>query len=78
MARNELAATTDKDRQTQLRQTIQELLDLEIAAAGQLYRIAATDSRIGYEASNHYFYVPHDLIEKILNCRHLKATCAKW
>jgi hypothetical protein len=29
------------------------------------------DSRFGFEASNHYFYVPMDLAEKILCCRDL-------
>ena len=28
-------------------------------------------SRIGFEASNQYYYVPVDLAEKILNCRDL-------
>jgi hypothetical protein len=26
---------------------------------------------IGYEASNHYYYRPLDLAEKILNCRQI-------
>jgi hypothetical protein len=29
------------------------------------------DSRIGFEASNQYVYVPLDLAEKIINCRWL-------
>ena len=33
------------------------------AAAG----LRARDSRIGYEASNHYFYSMNDLCEKMLN-----------
>ena len=33
-----------------------------------LLRIVRQDSRIGFEASNHYFYVENDLLEKILNC----------
>jgi len=31
------------------------------------------DSRIGFEASNQYYYVPVDLMEKVLNCRDLLA-----
>lgn len=27
------------------------------------------DSRIGYESSNHYFYIPNDVLEKVLACR---------
>ena len=33
-----------------------------------LLQIVRQDSRIGFEASNHYFYVENDLLEKILNC----------
>lgn len=40
----------------------------EIALAKRLYEITLCDSRIGFEASNQYFYVPIDLLEKILNC----------
>ena len=41
------------------------------------------DSRIGFEASNQYYYVPLDLVEKVLNCRDLldrwlPAQRAKW
>ena len=43
----------------------------EIEAARRLYALAKRDSRIGYEASNHYFYLPVDLVEKVINCRHL-------
>lgn len=46
-------------------------LRLEADMAGQLHRLQSGDSRIGYEASNHYFYVPLDLVEKVLNCRWL-------
>ena len=40
----------------------------EIDLARRLYPIARRDSRLGYEASNHYFYRPLDLAEKVLNC----------
>ena len=29
------------------------------------------DSRIGFEASNQYYYVPLDLVEKVINCHDL-------
>lgn len=35
----------------------------------RLYDIARRDSRVGFEASNHYFYSLNDLREKVLNCR---------
>lgn len=40
----------------------------EIGNAMALYEIARRDSRIGFEASNHYFYTLNDLREKIVNC----------
>jgi hypothetical protein len=35
--------------------------------------VAAADSRLGYEPSNHYFYVPLDLMEKVVNCEHVRS-----
>ena len=34
----------------------------------RLLELMRRDSRIGYEASNHYFYTENDMLEKILNC----------
>ena len=43
----------------------------EMELARRLYSIARKDSTIGYEASNHYYYRPLDLAEKVLNCEYL-------
>ena len=40
----------------------------EIELALQLYDIVRRDSRIGFEASNHYFYTLNDLREKVVSC----------
>lgn len=32
------------------------------------FEVARRESLIGYEASNHYYYTPADLLEKIINC----------
>ena len=48
------------------------LFDAESGLARRLLEIMRRDSRIGYEASNHYFYTENDLMEKILNCEYLK------
>ena len=53
------------------RSALREALESEIDLARRLYAIQSRDSRFGFEASNHYFYVPTDLIEKVLNCRDL-------
>jgi hypothetical protein len=52
---------------------LNELLKDEMVLASRLYDIQCRDSRIGFEASNQYYYVPLDLVEKILNCRALLA-----
>jgi len=51
---------------------LKTVLDREIATATRLYTLQSQDSRIGFEASNQYYYVPDDLLEKILNCRDLR------
>jgi hypothetical protein len=49
-----------------------KILDDEINITKQLLEIILRDSRIGFEASNHYYYTQNDLKEKILNCEYLK------
>ena len=41
----------------------------ELDRAKAMLPIVRADSRIGYESSNHYFYTPADLIEKVFSCR---------
>ena len=35
-----------------------------------LIKLRAIDSRLGFEASNHYFYTMNDLEEKLINLRY--------
>ncbi|MCC6441886.1 MAG: hypothetical protein IT210_00360 [Armatimonadetes bacterium] len=65
----ESAGTADEARH--LVREIENALNGEIDLARRLYAIQMRDSRIGFEASNHYFYVPVDLAEKVVNCRDL-------
>ena len=37
--------------------------------AVRLHGLQSEDTRIGFEASNQYYYVPLDLVEKAINCR---------
>lgn len=53
------------------RERMKSVLRSEIELARRLHGIQRRDSRIGFEATNHYFYVPQDLLEKIINCRYL-------
>ena len=41
----------------------------ELETAKRHLALLRADSRIGYECSNHYYYLPQDLVEKVLNCR---------
>lgn len=40
----------------------------EIRLAQRIYQLAKEDSRIGFEATNQYHYLPLDLVEKVVNC----------
>ncbi len=50
---------------------MREIAGDEIQLSKRLYGIARRNSVIAYEASNHYYYRPADLLEKIVNCRYL-------
>ena len=54
-----------------LQAEIRRCLQSEIDLARQLFTLSRQDSRIGFEASNHYYYLPLDLVEKVVNCRWL-------
>ena len=43
----------------------------ELERAKAYWPIVRADSRIGYESSNHYFFIPRDVLEKILSCLRL-------
>jgi hypothetical protein len=74
LARRVLAGTKKKDEALLQVDAIEKWLKDEIAIARRLHEIQSRDSRIGFEASNHYYYVPLDLVEKVLNCEHLLQT----
>ena len=51
------------------RARMRALVENEILLARAQFPVAREWSVIGYEASNHYYYTPLDLVEKVLNCR---------
>ncbi|NLH15249.1 MAG: hypothetical protein GX455_01590 [Phycisphaerae bacterium] len=53
---------------------IQRLIESEITLAKRLHALQSRDSRLGFEASNQYYYIPLDLIEKVINCSWLAST----
>jgi len=71
MARRTLRSAKDPASTHAAITRLQQLLESELTLARRLYELQTHDSRIGFEASNQYYYVPIDLAEKILNCRDL-------
>jgi hypothetical protein len=65
------ASTLPPEARQRLRIEIKQLLESEIVLARQLFALVREDSRIGFEPSCHYFYLPLDLVEKVVNCRWL-------
>ncbi len=49
-----------------------EILDDEISLAQMDLALVREDSRIGFESTNHYWFTPQDLVEKIAQCRLMK------
>lgn len=70
-ARRALASAKGGEEARAPLETLEQVLRDEDALARRLHAIQCRDSRIGFEASNQYYYVPLDLVEKTLNCRHL-------
>lgn len=53
-------------------QEMNTILNMEKQIAIDLFELIRHDSRIGFEASNQYYYVPQDLMEKVINAEYLK------
>ena len=72
LARQALAANATGAKAGEIRATIAKLLHQEIGLARRLHALQTRDSRLGFEASNQYYYVPLDLVEKVMICRYLQ------
>ncbi|MBP7950939.1 MAG: hypothetical protein KA004_14905 [Verrucomicrobiales bacterium] len=59
------------EERRRLRQELKRRLESEIALARQLFPLVQQDAHIGFEPSCQYFYLPLDLVEKVINCRWL-------
>jgi hypothetical protein len=80
LARDALAQpsnTLSPEERERLRIEIKRCLESEIVLARQLFTMAQEDSRIGFEPVSQYFYLPLDLVEKVVNCRWLLAQLEK-
>lgn len=51
---------------------MRKAVDDELANVREFIPLCAADPTFGYESSNHYFYVPQDLLEKIVNLEAVK------
>lgn len=73
IARDALAQPKEltPDANAKHRSEIARLLEAEIALAREHYTLVQQDSRIGFEPSCQYFFLPLDLVEKVINCRWL-------
>ena len=64
------------EKRQNLRSQIVRLVDDEVELARKLFTLARQDCRIGFEASNHYYYVPLDMVEKVINCLFIRQQYA--
>ncbi|MBP1997051.1 hypothetical protein [Paenibacillus eucommiae] len=67
----------DEKTHDKLRSRLADIVEEELEVAKSLYTLVSRDSRIGYEASNHYYYRRQDIQEKVLNCLHIKRELAE-
>ncbi len=67
---NELRGSSRKDE-------TEKLLNDEINLAARLLKLARQDSRLGFEATNHYAYTHNELLEKIICCEWIKENIYK-
>ncbi|MCX5637574.1 MAG: alpha-amylase family protein [Planctomycetota bacterium] len=61
------------ERQAKI-EVIKAVVADEIQNAKRLFVLTREDPRIGFEASNHYYYLPLDLVEKAINCEYILNT----
>ena len=58
------------------KQVMAECAKEELKLTMDLYQIVRRDSRIGFEASNHYYYSLNDLREKVISCNRILEELA--
>ena len=71
LARRRLAGAKSQDDVQSACAELEGLLRAEMGLARRLHAIQSSDSRIGFESTNQYYYVPVDLAEKVVNCHDL-------
>jgi hypothetical protein len=71
LARRGLKDAKARDDAKSAHTELERLLREEMGLARRLHALQTRDSRIGFEASNEYYYVPLALAEKVINCQDL-------
>lgn len=61
------------ERKTKI-DAIKAIVADEIENARRLFVLTRRDPRIGFEASNQYYYLPLDLVEKVINCEYVTTV----
>ncbi len=75
LARDTLAkgSAASAEQREWARAEVKRRLESEIVLAKKLFLMTREDSCVGFEPATQYFYLPLDLIEKVINCRWLLA-----
>jgi hypothetical protein len=68
---NQIAFYNRRDRRCGDPAEMAALLQSEIELSEIMLKCQQRDSRIGFEASNHYMFGENNLLEKIISCRHI-------
>lgn len=72
MARDALAKLEPASESAQAKKReLAAVVEDELAVARQMFTLCNADARLGFEAANHYFYLPLDFAEKVINCKSL-------
>lgn len=69
--RDRFQKESDNNNRRELLDEMEKILKEEIHLAKRMNILQGEDPRLGFEATNHYFYTPIDLVEKVFNCRDL-------
>ena len=75
--RNRLLEEKDVEKKEQLVTAMDDIISAELQVAKEMYRLAKSDAQIGYESSNHYFYIPIDIAEAIISARYVRNVLGK-
>ncbi|MBL8213960.1 MAG: hypothetical protein JNK87_24790 [Bryobacterales bacterium] len=73
LLRDERAGASEERRKA-IRKRMLAMAVRERELALRQYAVTKEEPLIGYEASNHYYYTPLDLLEKVLNCEQVMTV----